>query len=460
VISVARRRPNNGEVQRVPNHPAMTLLALLVTNDERTHEEIIAGYEACARAHDEDATLSPRTFRRWLSGEVQTQPRPAQRRVARHYWGHSMHELLAPAPAAAATTSHEPPTADVVPRERNPFSTFDRQVTMAARRAAHFTALAEAGNLGPETFEQLRDDVSRLANAYISQPVVAIIGDLVETQDSIFTLLEGRQKPGQSRDLYLLAGVVSGLIAKTSHDLARYHEAMTQARSVFVCADNAGHDGLRSFARALQSLVAYWAGRPQEAVRYAQAGAELATNVTGTLRAWLPALEARAWAQLGDAGEATQAVERAQAARDRVAPDDLDAIGGLLTFPRAKQHYYAAGAFVHVEGGSGRAEDEATKALSLYDRESPEVRAFSDEAGSRAELALARVHRGQLEGAGEALSPVLDLPPERRIGGIVTSAARVHEALRSPQHAASPVARLLREEIETFCQLPVAALPR
>jgi len=347
VISVARHRRST-EVQRVPNHPAMTLLALLVAEDERTHQEIIAGYEACARAHGEDATLSARTFRRWLSGEVQTQPRPAQRRVARQYWGYPMHELLGPAPPAAAsdrlpTRSYESSSTEHTgaPRQLHPLTAFERQVSMAARRAAHFTALAESGNLGPETLEQLRDDVSRLANAYVAKPVVAIIGNLVETQDTIFTLLEGRQKPGQSRELYLLAGVVSGLIAKTSHDLGRYHEAMTQARSVFVCADNAGHDGLRAFARALQSLVAYWAGRPQEAVRYAQAGAELATNVTGTLGAWLPALEARAWAQLGDAGEATHAVERAQAARDRVAADDLDAIGGLLTFPRAKQHYCA-----------------------------------------------------------------------------------------------------------------------
>jgi len=331
---------------------------------------------------------------------------------------------------------------------------------MAARRTAQFSALAQAGNLGPASLDQLRDEVSRLANAYETEPLVAIMSDLVETQDVIFTLLEGRLKAAQTRDLYLLAGVMSGLVAKTSHDLGRYHEAMTQARGVFVCADNAGHDGLRAFARALQSLIAYWAGRPQEAVRYAQAGAEFATGVTGTLCAWLPALEARAWAQLGDADETSRAVQRADAARARVVADDLDTIGGLLTFPRAKQHYYAAGAFVHVEDGPGRAAAEATTALDLYGRASPDVRPFSDEAGSRAELALARVRRGELEGVNEALSPVLDLPPERRIGGIVTSVARVHAALRRKQYSTAPVARELREQIETFCQLPVAALPR
>jgi hypothetical protein len=31
-------------------------------------------------------------------------------------------------------------------------------------------------------------------------------------------------------------------------------------------------------------------------------------------------------------------------------PDDLDAIGGLPTFPQAKQSYYAAGTYVYTPG--------------------------------------------------------------------------------------------------------------
>src|SRR5829696_4952999 len=80
-----------------------TLLASLVARDERTQEEIVAGFEACARDNGEDATLSLRTLRRWMLGDVRTKPRPAQRRVARAYWSHSMDDLLAPVP---------PPTAD------------------------------------------------------------------------------------------------------------------------------------------------------------------------------------------------------------------------------------------------------------------------------------------------------------------------------------------------------------
>jgi len=460
---------------------------MLVARDERTHDEIIAGFNECARTHREDATLSPRTFRRWLSGDVQTQPRPTQRRVARLYWGFPMGQLLepappellapggdrpatsdpvldrlaiSPAPAPAPAPAPPPVSSDADGDFFDPQFSVERQMSMATRRAARFTALAESQNIGAETVGQLRDQVGELARAYVRDPLITIVGELVETQDTIFTLLEGKQKPGHARDLYLLAGIVSGLLAKTSQDLGHAHEAMTQARTVYVCADNADHQGLRAFARAMQSLIAYWAGRPQEAVRYAEAGAQFARELTGSLTAWLPALEARAWAQLSDAEQTLRAIGRAESARELVQPDDLDAVGGLLTFPVAKQHYYAAGSFVYLDGESARGQREASSALDLYERGNSEDRSFSDEAGARAELAIARVLDGEIDGAYDAITPVLDLPPERRIGGIVTSAMRVHAALRSPRFANSAVARDARDEIEGFTRRPVAALPR
>jgi hypothetical protein len=280
----------------------------------------------------------------------------------------------------------------------------------------------------------------------------------VDEQETVFRLLEGRQKPALSRDLYLLAGIVSGLIAKASHDLKRPHDAMTHARTLYVCAENAGHPGLRAWARGLQSLIAYWAGRPQEAVRYARSGGEIAAELPGSVSAWLPALEARAWALMSMPQEAADALGRAADRRANHQPDDLDEIGGLLTFPQAKQSYYAAGAYVYLDGEQQRAQSEALSALDLFEHGRPEDRSFSDEAGARAELALARVHGGELEGAREALTPVMELVPGRRIGGIITSAARVHQALGDHRHTGSPAARDLREEIEAFVRLPAAAL--
>ncbi len=285
------------------------------------------------------------------------------------------------------------------------------------------------------------------------------MSDLIEEQEIVFRLLEGKQKPALSRDLYLLAGVVTGLTAKASQDVGRFHDAMTHARTLYVCADNADHPGLRAWARGLQSLIAYWAGRPQEAARYARSGAEYSATLTGSVAAWLPALEARAWAQMGMTDEATSALGLAFDRREAHQPDDLDTIGGLLIFSPAKQRYYAAGAYVCLDGAQEKAETEALSALDLFEHGRPEDRSFSDEAGARAELALARVHSEQIDGAHEALAPVLALEPGRRIGGITTSATRVHEALRQRRYTNSSVARNLREEIESFCRVPAAALP-
>jgi hypothetical protein len=381
----------------------LTLLAVLIGRDERTHDEIVVGYERCARDNEENATLSVRTLRRWISGDVRTSPRPSQRRVARLYWGYPMSDLLASAPAdLALPLTGElvagPPVGLAVPADpgdqltstvepRGSTGTLERQVAMATRRAARFATFAEIDNVGPEAIAQLQDDVVHLANAYIHDPLAAIMGDLIDEQETVFQLLEGKQKPALSRDLYLLAGVVSGMIAKASQDLGRFHEAMTHARTLYVCADNADHPGLKAWARGLQSLIAYWAGRPREAVRYAQSGAEYAANVTGSVAAWLPALEARAWALMDMTVEAGDALGRATDRRAAHHPDDLDAIGGLLAFPQAKQSYYAAGTYVYLDDEHERAQQEALSAIDLFEHGRPEDRSYSDEAGARAELA-------------------------------------------------------------------------
>lgn len=142
---------------------APTLLATLVAGDERTQEEIVEGFLRCARDNQEDATLSVRTLHRWMAGDVQTTPRPAQRRVARKYWGYPMGTLLSPTPVdyQAAAATRFPPAAPRVPDVQlaapgndadagpNPTS-LERQVTMSTRRAARFTAFAETHNVGPK----------------------------------------------------------------------------------------------------------------------------------------------------------------------------------------------------------------------------------------------------------------------------------------------------------------------
>jgi hypothetical protein len=429
-------------MQPMENPP--TLLAALVGGAEMSHAEIVNGYHACAREHGEDAAITLRTLRRWMAGDVRTNARPAQRRVARLYWGYSMTQLLGPPRVELPTT-------------QGTYETIERRMAMSVRRAKQFSTYAERTNAGPETVEQLRDEATRLANAYIRDPVTDLLGDLVALQDDAFALLEGKQRPAQSGDLYVIAAITSGLLAKASHDLGRPHDAMIQARTMFVCAENAGHTPLQAWARGQQSLTAYWIGRHEEAARFAALGTALVgEHHTGSVVAWLPALEARAQAQLNRLDAARAALRRAADARNAMEADEIDRIGGVITFPPAMQSYYAAGTHVHLDGGDGDAVTEAASSIELF--ETGDWRNWAAEAGVRGELALARAHGGDLDGAQESLAEVLALEPNRRIRGIVTTVQRLHFALRDPRFFASPVARDLRDEIEAYCRVPASVV--
>ncbi|MGW3038509.1 hypothetical protein ACWC9T_00355 [Kitasatospora sp. NPDC001159] len=432
-------------------------------------------------------SVSKRQFERWYGGAVKTRPYPDQCRVLEAMFGVSVGVLLAPAPAAslpapavAGSFVVPPPRLAPVllPSEQaavppaggpsNSETRFDagtteleRQVAMAARRALRFTAMAEGSSIGPETLGQIHDEVRRLTVAYPRLALPTLLGDLVEVQDLTFHLLEhGRVKPLQARDLYLLAGVTSGMLAKASHDLGNPSAAMMQARTAFVCADNADHHAMRAWVRSLQSLISYWAGRPGEAADYAALGQSVAGDVRGTTSVWLACLSARAHSLLGD-GEATRtAIQQADDARAAVEPDDLDAFGGIMTFPVPRQLYYVAEATVQLGEDAALGESQSEAAVAAYRDASEDEWAFGDEAGAQTDLALARIARGEIEGAAEAVRPVLDLPIEQRNFGIVSSAQRVHAALHGDGRHRVGAAADLREEIEAFTATPTSVLVR
>jgi hypothetical protein len=64
------------------------------------------------------------------------------------------------------------------------------------------------------------------------------------------------------------------------------------------------------------------------------------------------------------------------------------------------------------------------------------------------------VRQGELDGAAEALRPVLDLPASRRTHSIRKQIHRVHSTLCEPRYATVPTARDAAAEIEAFCQTP------
>jgi len=429
-----------------------TVLEYLVRQRDRTYEELIDDFDLTAREMKERATLTSRHLRRLASGE-RSGTTPVTRRVLQQMFGQPADQLLRPWTDQPALTQ-SPPTGCL-----ELVGTSERElIAMAAQRARQFTLSSEP-TVSAESVDQVYDDVRRLATAYPQRPLQELLGGLVQVQDSVYELLERRQRPQQARELYLLAGVVGGLLAKASHDLADPHSALTQARAAFVCAENADHDGLRAWLRGLQTMVAYWAGRPAESVRYAQSGAEFAARSKGTVSVWLAASEARGHAVLGDTDSTWAAIRRAEESWEHVVPDQLDELGGICTFTQPRTLYYAADALAWLPDQGAAADDYASQAVNAYSDATAPDWAFSDQAGSYADLAIARLGRGELDGAADAITPVLELEPERRINGIVHSVQRVHESLRA-DFTGDQQASGMVEAIEDFTRTPVAAIRR
>jgi hypothetical protein len=181
-------------------------------------------------------------------------------------------------------------------------------------------------------------------------------------------------------------------------------------------------------------LITYYSGRLEDSVRYAQSSAEAAARSRGTAGIWLASSEARALAAVNRLDEAHSALARGTEARDRAEPDELDSLGGLCSFSWPRQLGYAAAVFSW--GGTVEAnhtERLALDTLDAYATTPTQDCNFADVPTIRGVLALARVYQGQIDGAAEALAPVLDLPSSQRIHGIVASVERVRTALNELQ---------------------------
>lgn len=394
-------------------------------------------------------TVSEPTFRRWTGGALRTRPGADICRVLEELFGRPTAELFAPAATALTLRPATPPS---------PHSQVREFIRMAARNSLRFTAL-RSGGASAETVEELTQETARLAALYPTAPLHEFLGDLVNLQEIAYRLLEEHQRPERQRDLHLLAALSTGMLAKASHDQGDPQSAMQLVRAAHLAAELAGHAGVQAWVRGIQALTAYWAGWESQAAQIARDAAQT-PGLTGTVTAWLPALEARATAAVGDRTRARDALARAEAARETLSPTDLDEIGGLLTFPAAQQAYYRAEALVLTDPADPAARSAADEAVDAYADPDASHWAFGDEAGSRTHQAMARIAGGDLDGGFVALEPVLTLPPAQRTHGIVVCARRTINALPSAGPNAPRKALELRDAVEEFDHVTLKALPR
>lgn len=429
---------------------ARTRLEQVLRQNRRTVGEFCADFHTAARELGESAVVSQRQVSRWLGGQLGGLPHPATCRVLERMFAAPAEELFgSPHPA---DPERDPARGDP-PGERRQDDedvSIESEVAMAAVESARFGQFAEQSNIGPHTLEQFRADVARIVTTYPNRPVYPLFVELRQLRDRVFQLLEGRQHPGQGRQLYLVGGVVCGVLANASFDLGRLSAAETQARTAFLCAELAGSNSLRSWIRGTQSLIAYWDERPRDAVELAAQGWDYEPE-TGTPRVRLASIEARAHARMGDQRATVDALRRADQAREQVR--GADEPGGLMAFPVAKQTFYSATAWLWLGDRANleHAERAAAEAVELYAQDPPERRRLGELSLARLDLAVARVGQGNLEGAAEQVRAVLEVAGSRRTDSVLRRLRQLTHVLQRPGQSSTPLALDLREQVVSFC---------
>ncbi|MGH3737744.1 MAG: hypothetical protein ACRDT6_19345 [Micromonosporaceae bacterium] len=430
---------------------ARTLLEALIWERRWTHRDFCERYAEAADELDEAVSVTPQHVSRWLGGKLKGLPYPAQCRVLEHMFREDA-ALLFAAPGSE-------PTDNPSPASRSGTSSPGEEVATAASESARFAQFAEQTNVGPHTLEQFEADLRRIVVTYPNRPVYPLFVELRQLRNRSFELLEGRQHPAQTKDLYLVAGLLCGVLANASFDLGWLDAAETQSRTAFLCAELAGHNALRAWIRGTQSLIAYWDDRPRAAVDFAADGWRYIPE-SGTARVRLAAIEARARGRMRDATGVRSALHRAEEARASVAGPDEP--GGMMAFPEAKQMFYAATARLWLGGPDAHreAERDAAEAVTAYEQASAEQRRIGELCLARLDLAAARLAGQQLEGTAEQVQEVLEVSSRRRTDSVARRLHQVAATLERPQYRDAPLAQDLRDEITAYLRKPtVAALP-
>jgi hypothetical protein len=414
-----------------------TLLERIIRDGEYTIEEWRRRFDHTARDIGETATLSARQLQRWMAGEVED-ARPSARRVAARLWGHPLATLLMPPPAGAAAAAEAPAAAP--PADGTP------DLAAAAARESSRHAAAAAGTVSRALVEQVQAEVWRLAEDYAATAPTLLLTQARQARDLAYAALDRTRRPAQTRELYLAAGQLCGLMAVAAFDLAGWDAAADQARAAQVYAEVVDHPGLLAWALGTQALISYWRGRPRQALRYAESG--LARVPAGAAEARLLSIQARAWSQLGgDPRRTTDALVAADHALDAGPGDDLhDGIGGKFGWGPARNAACASTALLSIGDAAGSVA-RAREALQLISADPVaglvRERTLVDKAA--AELAL-----GEPEAAEDTLAPVWQLPVPHRRHGVTDRLDHIARRLGAATWRRDRQVTHLRERIVAF----------
>jgi tetratricopeptide (TPR) repeat protein len=296
--------------------------------------------------------------------------------------------------------------------------------------------------------DSLQDVVEQLAIGYLASPARPMLEQGMDVRRELTMRAKvGAIRPRELADLYLGLGRVSGILSYAALDLGRSDIARTHIETAWHMADLTEDNELKAWVRGTQSLIARFDQKWDSATSFIEDGLRYAGQGSSILR--LLSGAAQCAANMGDTAHAIEYLDTAERARETIGPDSLE---GLFGFSRAKQWYYGGSSLMWLPERFAleRAEKSAEAAIAAWEHEPPEQRSLDDEALAHVYLATARIRLHDLDGAMDAVRPILELPPERQISWISKRVSNLAALLEDEAFNGSRQAADAREELRAY----------
>jgi tetratricopeptide (TPR) repeat protein len=432
-----------------------TVLHLLATRRGiRSHQAFSNEYTRVAgqlrtEGHDVSPAPAARQWERLLKfGDVKTAPYAPTSRVLERMFQRPVGDLLR---SASDIQELEP---DCSTRAPYPPVLDESDLLMTARDAASHASEAASLNLDEMTLDQLHDELIALSRKYGHTAPAEVFHGANELLNRSQVLLERTRFPEQQTRLYYAAAQASALLAAVSFDLGALAPAISFARSSAQYGKTIGHGPVQAYAYGMLAFMAFWDGRPNEAVRHAKVAHQFG-GLGDTARRRLYSIEARAHGHLRNRDQAERAIrdalEQSSGRRDELHDD----IGGEFAFDGARTAMSNATTCLLLRDAEG-AEAYATRALTLLRAQSADEQPIVVAGPAAVDLARARLLRNEVEGAQEALVPVFKVPPNWRGSGMMERLTAARIELTRPDFRGAPAALALADQIEDFSALSPA----
>ena len=332
-------------------------------------------------------------------------------------------------PRTPGPAGSSPSAAQAIPRPRIPPDDIDDLL-------AQLTVTSTAG----EAIEQIERAAISLAESHTQAPARKILSQLVPLDKRVRSLLGGRLRLSQQRDLYRIESLLLSHACLLLGDLNENARAERYGMAALVFAKEAESD--QAVAMTVLAKTFRWQKRFTESMDMASRGFACSPNTP--IRVQLASQEANAAALLGHEGRAREALARAEQAAELVTPDS-----GLSawSFPVTRQAVFAQSVATQL-GDADAMLQAAAAADAAWSAGAPRVAA--NWAQIRVGAGIAHLLNGSLDGAVAEVEPVLALPPGMRVATVTAYTDRLRRRLEHPRYYDAVGVRELGQRLAQF----------